>query len=163
VVTIFLRINVYESHVMPESDPVKRMKAAARRGVGTGTVEEQRGWYFEELERDIGRDPSGTWQSAAPSESGGFVALLIALLFVSAIAFATTMAVMLWKDGRLNAYLPQKSAAAQENARWVIEAPAAEADGQIEDPMPNEIEAALNPKPSPPADDISEADVEAAE
>jgi hypothetical protein len=148
---------------MPESDPVKRMKAAARRGVGTGTVEEQRGWYLEELERDIGRDLSGTWRSAPPSESGGFVALFIALLFVSAIAFAATMAVVLWKDGRLNAYLPQKSGAAQENARWVIEAPAAETDSQSEEPVPNEIEAALNPKSSAPAENVSEGEVESAE
>lgn len=148
---------------MPESDPVKRMKAAARRGGGTGTVEEQRGWYFEELERDIGRDPSGTWQSAPPPESGGLAALLIALLFVSAIAFAATMAVMLWKDGRLNAFLPQKSGAAQENARWVIEAPDAVADGQIEEPVPNEIEAALNPKPLAPPEDASEDDTASTE
>jgi hypothetical protein len=93
---------------MPENDPVKRMKAAARRGVGTGTVEEQRGWYLEELDQEIGRNPSGTWRSVTADDGrgNGIAGFIIALLLLASMTFAVTMAVLFWRDGRFDAYLP---------------------------------------------------------
>ena len=50
--------------IVAESDPIKRLQAAARRTTGPETVEAQHRWYMDELEQTIGRDPTGTSSSS---------------------------------------------------------------------------------------------------
>ena len=90
---------------MAESDPVKRMRAAARRATEPATVETQHRWYMDELEQTIGRDPSGSggWHRESPTRGARLGGLLL-ILSISAIAFAATLTVLLWRNGTLSRY-----------------------------------------------------------
>ena len=80
---------------MAESDPVKRLKAAARRADGQASVENQHRWYMEELEQTVGRDPSGTWQERATAPSDrGWLGLIAIVILLAAMTFAATLAVL---------------------------------------------------------------------
>ena len=147
---------------MAESDPVSRLKAAARRAEGQTTVENQHRWYMEELEQTIGRDPSGTWQERA-STSGirGWLGLVVIVILLATMTFAATLAVLLWRDGAFDEFLAARNISPSHKTRqWVLGdqetgRPSPVLTGKItkSDAPPNEIEPLIHPPASPAADD----------
>lgn len=139
---------------MAESDPIQRMKAAARRASGPVTVETQRSWYFDELDRDLGRDPSGTrgWQLETPSRARRAFRYLLKMIALAATVFALTSAAMLWRSGAFDGLLPEAPPAPPTEKRWTIiaEPPPPERGSQIkegQDAPPSLVE----PPAPPPA------------
>lgn len=157
--------------LMAESDPIKRMKAAARRAAGPVNVDTQHRWYMEELEETIGRDPSGTWQQrdVAPTDRG-LLGMIILVVLLVVMTFTATLAVLLWRDGAFDGWLGTQSVhPASKSPRWVLGdeetgRPSAVPTGKPakSDAPPNEIEPLLHPAPPPVADE-PEADASAAE
>ena len=156
---------------MAESDPVSRLKAAARRAEGQTSVENQHRWYMEELEQTIGRDPSGTWQERASSEGNrGWSGLIIIVIVLATIAFAATLAVLLWRAGAFDDFLASQNVNPSHKTRqWVLGdqetgRPSPVPTGKIpkNDAPPNEIEPLINP-PVPQVADDTEVDSDVAE
>lgn len=139
---------------MAESDPVKRLKSAARRAEGQTSVENQHRWYMEELEQTVGRDPSGTWQERADaSRDRGWIGLIAIVILLAAMAFAATLAVLLWRDGRFDGFLAaQGITPSQKPRQWVLgdqetgrPSPVPTGKALKSDAPPNEIEPLINP------------------
>ena len=153
---------------MAEADPIQRMKAAARRASGPVTVETQRNWYFDELERDLGRDPSGTkgWQLPEPSRGARLLRLILKLIALAAAVFALTATVMLWRNGAFSGLMPEapKSSAEKRGTfDGIAEPPPPERGSQIpegKDAPPNLVEP---PAPPPQARVEEQADEPAEE
>ncbi len=146
--------------IVAESDPIKRLQAAARRTTGPETVEAQHRWYMDELEQTIGRDPTGTarWRpeiSLSPSWFGP----LVKILTLSAVTFAATTAFLLWQDGTLGRYFEtQPILPRQKKVKWVLgdqetgRASAIPTGKAVKsDVPPNEIEPLINPQVAPVA------------
>jgi hypothetical protein len=138
-----------------ESDPIKRLQAAARRTTTPDTVESQHRWYMDELEQTIGRDPSGTrrWRpefSANPSWLGP----ALKILTLSAMTFAATTAFLLWQDGTLGRYFEtQQILPRHKKMVWILgdaetgrAAPIPTGKAAKSDAPPNEIEPLINPQ-----------------
>ena len=147
---------------MAESDPVSRLKAAARRAEGPTSVENQHRWYMEELEQTIGRDPSGTWQEhAGASSNRGWLGLFVIVMLLSVMTFAATLAVLLWRGGAFDGLFAAESMSPSHKARqWVLGdqetgRPSPVATGKVpkSDTPPNEIEPLIHPATSQPATD----------
>ena len=143
---------------MAESDPVQRLKAAARRAAGPVAVETQQRWYMEELEQTIGRDASGSaWQPERGSSGPKWIGPVITIFLVAAVSFAATAAVLLWKDGTLGRFFVEKQIVPRHTApRWVLgdaetgrPSPIATGKGMKSDAPPNEIEPLVQPAPPP--------------
>jgi hypothetical protein len=146
--------------VMAESDPVKRLKAAARRADGQTSVENQHRWYMEELEQTVGRDPSGTWQERASSSGDrGWLGLVIMVILLATMAFAATLAVLLWRDGAFEGFFASQSISpSHKSQKWVLgdqetgrPSPVPTGKVQKSDAPPNEIEPLIHPNISQPA------------
>lgn len=138
---------------MAEADPIQRMKAAARRASGPVTVETQRSWYFDELDRALGRDPSGErgWKIDEPSRAARAARYLLKMIALAATVFALTSAVMLWRNGAFDGLMPEAPRIPTEK-RWTIiaEPPPPERGSQIkegQDAPPSLVE----PPAPPPA------------
>ena len=140
--------------VMAESDPVKRLKAAARRADGQTSVENQHRWYMEELEQTVGRDPSGTWQErASASDNRGRLGLVIIVILLATMIFAATLAVLLWRDGAFDGFLAsQNISPSHKSSKWVLgdqetgrPSPVPTGKVQKSDAPPNEIEPLIHP------------------
>lgn len=146
---------------MAESDPVKRLKAAARRADSQTSVENQHRWYMEDLEGTIGRDPSGTWDSrAAKSEPRNWFALTVLLTLIGAVVVVATLTVLLWRNGTfddwLSANAPGRRAAAAP--KWILgdqetgrPSPVPTGMAPKSDAPPNQIEPVPRPAAPPPA------------
>ena len=148
------------TRVMAESDPVKRLKAAARRADGQASVENQHRWYMEELEQTVGRDPSGTWQErAAASGNRGWVGPVVIIILLATMTFSATLAVLLWRNGAFDGFLgAQNISPSHKTRRWVLGdqetgRPSPIPTGKVEksDAPPNEIEPLIHPAISQPA------------
>ncbi len=146
--------------VMAESDPVKRLKAAARRADGQASVDNQHRWYMEELEQTVGRDPSGTWQERArASGNRGWLGPIIIVILLATMTFAATLAVLLWRDGAFDGFLAsQNISPSHKSSKWVLgdqetgrPSPASTGKVQKSDVPPNEIEPLIHPNISQPA------------
>lgn len=143
---------------MAESDPIKRLQAAARRADGPQTVESQHRWYMDELEQTIGRDPSGTggWRPEF-SASSSWVGPILKILTLSAITFAGTIAFLLWQDGTLGRYFETKQILPRhKKVVWVLgdaetgrPSPIPTSKAAKSDVPPNEIEPLINPQAAP--------------
>lgn len=152
---------------MAESDPVQRMKAAARRASGPVTVETQRSWYFDELDRDLGRDPSGTkgWQIEAPSRARRAIRYLLKMIALAVTVFALTSVAMLWRSGAFDGLLPEAPPQPPIEKRWTIqdvaEPPPPERGSQIregQDAPPSLVEPpAPSPAVRPPQEEADDA------
>ncbi|MFO1238813.1 MAG: hypothetical protein U1E64_00550 [Sphingomonadaceae bacterium] len=144
---------------MAESDPIKRLQAAARRTTTPDTVESQHRWYMDELEQTIGRDPSGSgrWKPEF-SASSGWLGPVLKILTLSAMTFAATMAFLLWQDGTLGRYFETKQILPRHKKMvWVLgDAETGQAaaiptsKAPKSDSPPNEIEPLINPQAAPP-------------
>ncbi len=139
---------------MAESDPVKRLKAAARRADGQASVENQHRWYMEELEQTVGRDPSGTWQERATAPSDrGWLGLIAIVILLAAMTFAATLAVLFWRDGAFDRFLYDPANGPSNKSRhWVLGdqetgRPSLVPTGKAQksDVPPNEIEPLIHP------------------
>lgn len=140
--------------IMAESDPVKRMRAAARRAAGPVAVDTQHRWYMNELEETIGRDPSGSggWHPETPARTGWLGPLLLVIL-VAAMTFAATVAILLWRDGTLARYFEADRLVPSQKARqWVLgdqetgrPSPVPTGKAPKSDAPPNEIEPLIHP------------------
>ena len=143
---------------MAESDPIKRLQAAARRTNAPETVEAQHRWYMDELEQTIGRDPSGTggWKPEF-STNRAWLGPTLKILAVSAITFAATTAFFLWQDGTLGRYFEtQQILPRHKKLVWVLgdqetgrASPIPTGKAPKSDAPPNEIEPLINPQPAP--------------
>ncbi len=156
---------------MAESDPIKRLRAAAQRTTAPETVESQHRWYMDELEHTVGRDPSGTrrWQ---PEFSTGpaWLGPALKIVTLSAMTFAATTAVLLWQDGTLGRYFEAKQIIpSKKKIKWVLgdqetgrPSPVPTGKAAKSDAPPNEIEPLINPQvaqdspPPPPAADADD-------
>jgi hypothetical protein len=156
---------------MAESDPVSRLKAAARRAEGQTSVENQHRWYMEELEQTIGRDPLGTWQErASASGNRGWLGPVVIVVLLSAMAFAATVAVMLWQDGAFRGLFSAETINPSHKApQWVLgdqetgrPSPVPTGKAQKSDAPPNEIEPLIHPA-APQAAEEAEVDPDSAE
>lgn len=144
---------------MAESDPVKRLRAAARRATEPATVESQHRWYMEELEQTIGRDPSGSggWHRERLAR-GLWLGPVLLILSVSAVMFTATLAVLLWRDGTLSRYFDSAPPVrTQEVRHWILAdqetgrpSPVPTGKAPKSDVPPNEIEPLIQPPPAPP-------------
>lgn len=158
------------ARVMAESDPVKRLKAAARRADGQASVENQHRWYMEELEQTIGRDPSGTWQARADvSRNRGWLGPLIILVLLATMAFAATLAILLWRDGAFDSFIARQTySPSYKSHKWVLgdqetgrPSPVPTGKAVKNDAPPNEIEPLIHPPaPLPAADAETETATE---
>lgn len=143
---------------MAEPDPLKRLRAAARRASGPVAIETQQRWYMNELEETIGRDPSGSggWRPQGPSRAGWAGPLLLIVL-AAAMTFAATLAILLWRDGTLARYFGSTSFMPNQKARqWVLgdqetgrPSPVPTGKAPKSDAPPNEIEPLIHPAPRP--------------
>lgn len=144
--------------IVAESDPIKRLQAAARRTDSESTVESQHRWYMDELEQTIGRDPGGTgrWRHEIPVDRS-WVGPLLKILTLSAMTFAATTAFLLWQDGTLGRYFATTQILPKNRKTiWILGdaetgRPAAVPTGKAakSDAPPNEIEPLINPQPIP--------------
>ena len=147
---------------MAESDPVSRLKAAARRAEGQTSVENQQRWYMEELEQTIGRDPSGTWQErASASGNRGWMGPVILLILLATMTFAATLAVLLWREGAFDGFLASRNISpSHKSHKWVLgdqetgrPSPVPTGKVQKSDAPPNEIEPLIHPPAAQSATD----------
>jgi len=143
-----------------ESDPVKRLRAAAQRAAGPVGVETQHRWYMNELEETIGRDPSGSsaWRPESPAR-GTWAGPLLLVVLVAAMTFAATLAILLWRDGTLARYFEGKQITPSHRThRWVLgdqetgrPSPVPTGKAPKSDAPPNEIEPLIHPVAPPEA------------
>ncbi|WP_219893919.1 hypothetical protein [Aquisediminimonas profunda] len=143
---------------MAESDPIKRLQAAARRTTTPDTVESQHRWYMDELEQTIGRDPSGigSWRTEF-STSPSWLGPTLKILALSAMTFAATIVFLLWQDGTLGRFFGSKQILPpHKKVVWVLGdaetgQAAAVPTGKAtkSDAPPNEIEPLINPQVAP--------------
>jgi hypothetical protein len=78
---------------MSQADPVRRMKAAARRAAGPVPVETQRSWHFEELREDLKLGEFAPTPPPPPRR------LLLKTIVLIATVFAITYAVLVGQTG----------------------------------------------------------------
>jgi hypothetical protein len=137
-----------------ESDPVKRLRAAAQRAAGSVAVETQHRWYMNELEETIGRDPSGSggWHPETPARAAWLGPVLLVVL-ISAMTFAATVAILLWRDGTLGRYFESRPLLQKpKTPKWVLgdmetgrPSPVPTGKAPQSDAPPNEIEPLIHP------------------
>lgn len=143
---------------MAESDPVKRLRAAARRATEAATVETQHRWYMDELEQMIGRDPSGSGGGHRESPARGVrLGPVLLIVLVSVVMFAATLTVLLWRDGTLSRYFgPDPLVRTSKVRHWILAdqetgrpSPVPTGKAPKSDAPPNEIEPLINPPVAP--------------
>lgn len=148
---------------MAEADPIQRMKAAARRASGPVTVETQRSWYFDELDRELGRDPGGQqgWKIEEPSRVRQVARFLFKMTLLAAAVFGLTATFMLWRAGAFPSLLPDGASTSIPSKPWKLDEPPPppERGSQIkegQDAPPNLIEPPAPPPAARAAEDADE-------
>jgi hypothetical protein len=113
---------------------------------------------MDELEDTIGRDPSGSggWQTQSEPR-GAWLGPVLMILSISAITFAATLAILLWRDGTLSRYFDANPLVQAPKVRhWVLgdqetgrPSPVPTGKAPNSDVPPNEIEPLINPPAAP--------------
>lgn len=154
---------------MAEADPIKRIKASARRASGPVNIETQRNWYLEELETELGRKPVVIGTEPAPRR-GGVLSFLLKMVLLAGLVFGATSAVMLWRAGAFDRFFPVPAKVPGDRP-WSLKdelppPPPSRASERTDekDAPPNQIEPIINPPaPRPPAQDSAEPEAEPGE
>lgn len=154
---------------MAEADPIKRIKASARRASGPVNIETQRNWYLEELETELGRKPVVTGDQEAP-RGDGFFRFVLKMLLLAALVFGATSAVMLWRAGALDRFFPAAAKVPGDRPWTIIDEvppppPSRGSERSDEkDAPPNQIEPLLHPPVAKaPAQDAPQPEADPAE
>ncbi len=155
---------------MAEADPIARMRAAAQRAIEGDSVEAQRSWHYQALNRDLGLTPDAVEQrvkaarrAARPGPLRWFVMLVMAAAIIVASAYIRQQ----WRAGAYRHFLTMsKSAPRRKHNSWMagqnegLNLPAAPSEkaSDASDAPPNFIEPETPHRPPPQGDEV-ESDV----
>lgn len=127
---------------------------------------------MDELEDTIGRDPSGSggWHAESPTRRAWLGPVML-IVSISAMTFAATLTVMLWRNGTLSRYFgPEPLVQTSKVRHWILAdqetgrpSPVPTGKAPKSDAPPNEIEPLIHLPAAPPEPAEPEAAAEPSE
>jgi hypothetical protein len=108
---------------MAEADPIARMRAAAQRAVEGDSVEAQRSWHYQALNRDLGLTPDAMElraKAARRAARPGPLRWFVMLVMAAAIFVTSAYIRQFWRAGAYRHFLTiSKSAPARKHNGWM--------------------------------------------